>query len=78
MQSVLFAALLCVLASCWLTNISHVAGTLSKKNKKDKKNSEQSRSVRPFFFCLSNPLSIKIFALSLKVASCQKGTEKMR
>jgi len=47
MQSVLFAALLCVLASCWLTNISHVAGTLSKKNKKDKKNSEQSRSSRP-------------------------------
>ena len=65
MQSVLFAALLCVLASCWLTNISHVAGTLSKKNKKDKKNSEQSRSVRPFFFCLSNPLSIK-FKLALQ------------
>lgn len=47
MQNISLAALLCVLASCWLTNVSHVAGTLSKKDKKDKKNSEQSRSVRP-------------------------------
>lgn len=51
--------LVCVLASCWFTNVSHVSGTLSKKDKKDKKNNEQARSVRAkCLFLLSNYLQL--------------------
>lgn len=45
MQGILLTVLVCVLASCCITNVSHVAGTLSKKDKKGKKNSEKSRTV---------------------------------
>lgn len=42
MQRILFIGLLCVVAGCWLSN---VCGTLSKKDKKNKKNTEPARVV---------------------------------
>lgn len=45
MHRVLFGIILCVVTGCWITNVSHVAGTLSKKDKKNKKGSEPSRAV---------------------------------
>ncbi|RMX60010.1 hypothetical protein pdam_00019315 [Pocillopora damicornis] len=47
MHRVLFGIILCVVTGCWITNVSHVAGTLSKKDKKNKKGSEPSRAGRP-------------------------------
>ncbi|PFX18879.1 Chitinase domain-containing protein 1 [Stylophora pistillata] len=47
MQRVLLGIILCVFTGCWITNVSHVAGTLSKKDKKSKKGSEASRAGRP-------------------------------
>ncbi|KAM7429736.1 Chitinase domain-containing protein 1 [Porites harrisoni] len=40
MQRILVKILICVLATCWISNVWRVCGTLSKKDKKDKKNKE--------------------------------------
>lgn len=49
MQKIIFAVLLCVTLTCWIS-VFHVCGTLSKKDKKDKKDkktTEKSRTTSP-------------------------------